>query len=203
MSVATATPLRLAGDRKCPVIAYRVDWDLLASVPGFKHLLAEVFIAETGGDMKQFPTARQSASWAGVCPGSPTSPQVESTPPRPDPRTVTSRADLGVVALNKARTNKTRFSAKYHCATNDRVAREHDCIVGAGLADRRPARSISWSRPSRCRSRFEVLLDADRSLNREPIRQMVMTRSCQANSRNARLSAVTSAFVHVKAFVRR
>jgi len=139
VSVATATPLRLAGDRKCPVIAYRVDWDLLASVPGFKHLLAEVFIAETGGHMKQFPTARQSASWAGVCPGSQRvrrSSQVHQD--RPENRYLTG--DLGVVALNKARTDKTRFSAKYHCATNDPIAR--NTIALSRRPGRPQARSV-------------------------------------------------------------
>ena len=44
--------------------------ELLESIPGFSQIIAEVFIAETGGDMTQFPTAAQLASWAGVSPGS-------------------------------------------------------------------------------------------------------------------------------------
>jgi transposase len=28
-----------------------------------------VIIAETGGDMRAFPTAKHLASWAGICPG--------------------------------------------------------------------------------------------------------------------------------------
>ena len=43
---------------------------LLESIPGFSQNLAEIFIAETGGDMNQFPTPQQLASWAGVSPGS-------------------------------------------------------------------------------------------------------------------------------------
>lgn len=31
---------------------------------------AEVIIAETGGDMSVFPTAKHLASWAGMCPSS-------------------------------------------------------------------------------------------------------------------------------------
>jgi transposase len=43
--------------------------DLLCTIPGVQRRTAEVLIAETGGDMTKFPTARHLASWAGVCPG--------------------------------------------------------------------------------------------------------------------------------------
>ena len=39
------------------------------SIPGFSARIAEVFIAETGGDMTAFPSAGHLASWAGVAPG--------------------------------------------------------------------------------------------------------------------------------------
>lgn len=41
----------------------------LMTIPGVGKTAAEVIIAETGGDMAQFPTAGQLASWAGMCPG--------------------------------------------------------------------------------------------------------------------------------------
>ena len=41
---------------------------------GSHQIVAEIFIAETGGDMNQFPTPEQLASWAGSAPA-PTSPQ--------------------------------------------------------------------------------------------------------------------------------
>lgn len=41
----------------------------LATVPGIGRLGAEIIIAETGGDMAQFASARHLASWTGVCPG--------------------------------------------------------------------------------------------------------------------------------------
>jgi transposase len=40
--------------------------DLLCSIPGWSTTVAEVFLAETGGDMTAFPTAGHLASWAGV-----------------------------------------------------------------------------------------------------------------------------------------
>ena len=73
--------------------------DLLESIPGFSQTVAEVFIAETGGDMTQFPTPEQPASWAGVSPGSNESAgRVKSTKTRPGNRYL--KGALGVAALN-------------------------------------------------------------------------------------------------------
>lgn len=86
--------------------------DLLESIPGFSQILAEVFIAETGGDMAQFPTAGQLASWAGVSPGSNESAgRVKSTKTRPGNRYL--KGALGVAALSVARSKNTYFAAKY------------------------------------------------------------------------------------------
>jgi transposase len=41
----------------------------LQTIPGVGRTVAEVIIAETGGDMTRFRTAAHLASWAGVCPG--------------------------------------------------------------------------------------------------------------------------------------
>ena len=41
----------------------------LDAIPGVGPRTAEVLIAEIGVDMRQFPTARHLASWAGLCPG--------------------------------------------------------------------------------------------------------------------------------------
>lgn len=44
-------------------------WKLLQTVPGLKDRSAATILAETGGEMKPFPSARHFSSWAGVCPG--------------------------------------------------------------------------------------------------------------------------------------
>jgi transposase len=44
-------------------------WKLLQSVPGLKERSAATILAETGGEMKPFASARHFSSWAGVCPG--------------------------------------------------------------------------------------------------------------------------------------
>jgi transposase len=43
--------------------------ELLCTIPGVAQRTAEMIIAETGGDMTAFATAKHLASWAGVCPG--------------------------------------------------------------------------------------------------------------------------------------
>lgn len=43
--------------------------ELLCTIPGVARRSAETIIAETGGDMTKFPTAKHLVSWAGVCPG--------------------------------------------------------------------------------------------------------------------------------------
>jgi transposase len=110
--------------------------DLLASIPGFSQNLAEIFIAETGADMRQFPTPGQLASWAGVSPGSNESAgRIKSTKTRPGNRYL--KGALGVAALNQARSKKTYFSAKYRRLAATRgpmkaiVAVEHAMLIAA------------------------------------------------------------------------
>ena len=43
--------------------------ELLCTIPGVQRRTAEVIIAEIGVDMQVFPTDKQLASWAGMCPG--------------------------------------------------------------------------------------------------------------------------------------
>ena len=43
--------------------------ELLQTIPGVGEKIAQVIIAETGGDMSRFPSAEHLASWAGLAPG--------------------------------------------------------------------------------------------------------------------------------------
>lgn len=43
--------------------------ELLCTIPGVGVKVAQVIIAETGGDMSRFPTAAHLVSWAGLAPG--------------------------------------------------------------------------------------------------------------------------------------
>jgi transposase len=48
---------------------FAVQLELLQTIPGVGRSVAEVIIAETGGDMTRFRTAGNLASWAGTTPG--------------------------------------------------------------------------------------------------------------------------------------
>src|SRR4030067_350647 len=45
------------------------DVELLDTIPGVDKIGASIIIAETGADMRQFPSASHLASWAGMSPG--------------------------------------------------------------------------------------------------------------------------------------
>ena len=45
------------------------QWQLVQSVPGVQETSAAAILAETGGDMNQFPSEKHISSWAGICPG--------------------------------------------------------------------------------------------------------------------------------------
>jgi transposase len=55
------------------------ELELLQTIPGVGEKVAQVIIAETGGDMSKFPTASHLCSWAGRCPPC-TSPRANAAP---------------------------------------------------------------------------------------------------------------------------
>src|SRR4051795_11650992 len=106
------------------------------SIPGFSTKTAEVFIAETGGDMSVFPSAGHLASWAGVAPGcNESAGRVKSTKTRPGNPYL--KGALGVSAMSAARSKNTFFSAKYQRIRFRRgpmralIAVEHALIITA------------------------------------------------------------------------
>jgi transposase len=54
---------------KIKASGYEQQWRLLQTLPGVQDRSAASILAETGADMRQFPTAKDLSSWAGVCPG--------------------------------------------------------------------------------------------------------------------------------------
>jgi transposase len=60
---------RLNTDVEEALRPFAATLELLDSIPGVSRRTAEVLLAETGGDMRVFPTAGHLASWAGLCPG--------------------------------------------------------------------------------------------------------------------------------------
>jgi transposase len=86
--------------------------EALCTIPGIQRRTAEVIIAETGGDMSAFPTAKHLASWAGVCPGND-----ESAGKRRSGTTRKGskwlRANLIEAATAASRTKNTYLQAQY------------------------------------------------------------------------------------------
>ena len=65
----TASITELSARITAALEPFRTQLILLDAIPGVGLAVAEVIIAETGGDMTRFPTAGHLASWAGLCPG--------------------------------------------------------------------------------------------------------------------------------------
>jgi transposase len=84
----------------------------LCTIPGVSARVAEVIIAETGGDMTRFPTAAHLASWAGVAPGN-----NQSGRRRKSAKTTKGDAwlkeALGIAAMGALRTKDTYLAAQY------------------------------------------------------------------------------------------
>jgi transposase len=94
------------------IAPFRATRELLVSIPGFSHVIAEVFIAETGADMSVFPTPGHLASWAGLVPGcNESAGRVKSAKTRPGNRHL--KAALGIAALSASRSTLTYYGARY------------------------------------------------------------------------------------------
>lgn len=94
-----------------------VTWDkavaLLDTIPGVDRQIAEMILAETGIDMRQFPTANHLAAWAGVAPGN-----HESGGKRYSGRSRKGNRHLQTTLVQAAwaavRTKGTFLKARYH-----------------------------------------------------------------------------------------
>ena len=86
--------------------------ELLCTIPGVQRRTAEVLIAETGGEMTAFPSARHLASWAGVCPGNDRSAgKRRSGTTRKGSKWL--RGALAEAAISAARTRESYLAAQY------------------------------------------------------------------------------------------
>ncbi|MFC8248626.1 IS110 family RNA-guided transposase, partial [Streptomyces chartreusis] len=128
---------------------FRGALDLLDTIPGINRAVAEVIVAETGGDMARFASARHLASWAGVCPGHHESAgRTKNTKVRPGNPYL--KGALGLAAFGAVRTKDTYLQARYKRLTARRgplralVAVEHSIITAIWhmLTDNVPYREL-------------------------------------------------------------
>jgi transposase len=64
------------------IVSFEKPVELLCTIPGVQRRTADVIIAEIGVDMRVFPTAKQLASWARMCPAT-TGPPANAAPASP------------------------------------------------------------------------------------------------------------------------
>ncbi len=92
---------------------FEAEIQLLDTIPGVNRRTAEVFLAEVGSDMSQFPTANNLSSWARMCPGN-----NESAGKRRSGRTGKGnpwlRHALIEAAHGASHTKGTYLAAQYH-----------------------------------------------------------------------------------------
>jgi transposase len=126
----------LSGEIKTRTERFDPAITLLCQIPGWGRTTAEVFIAETGGDMTVFPSAGHLASWAGMAPGT-----HESAGKRRRAASVAGNRWLGRALIEAARagarTKNTYVAAQYRRLAARRgpnrasVAVAHTMVVAA------------------------------------------------------------------------
>ena len=100
----------------------------LSTIPGVGRRSAEVILSEIGPDMTRFGSARQLASWAGMCPGN-----YESAGVQHGGQTRKGSPWLRTALVNSARSasrTKTYLGAQYHRLAARRGAKRAFMAVG-------------------------------------------------------------------------
>lgn len=137
IDLAGARITRLDARIEDEIAPFRTALDHLITIPGIADTAAQVIIAETGGDMSQFPDAAHLCSWAGLVPG-----HHESAGRRHSTRTrpgnIYLHTALGTTVMSISRSNNTRLSARYR-----RIA-AHRGPLRANVAVQRTIMTIVW-----------------------------------------------------------
>lgn len=92
---------------------FRAQLALLETIPGVSTQIAQVIIAETGGDMTKFPTAGHLASWAGICPGHNQSAEVTKKA-KTRPGNSYLKGALGNAAMSGMQVHETFLQDRHH-----------------------------------------------------------------------------------------
>jgi len=129
---ATIAELSAAIDER--TAAFAPVYDLLLPVPGLQRPTIDVIVAETGADMRRFPTAGDLASWAGVCPGNHESAGKRRRVSTPPGNRWLRRA-LIEAARAAARTKGSYFGAQYRQIARRRGPNKAAVAVAHSLLD--------------------------------------------------------------------
>lgn len=125
----TATITELTSEIDTEILPLHHARQQLSTIPGVSHRIAEVIIAETGGDMSRFPSPEQLASWAGMCPGNNESAGRHFTGrTRKGDRWL--RGALGEAAAAASRTRNTYLSARYRRLVSRRGKKRAQVAIG-------------------------------------------------------------------------
>lgn len=125
----TATITELTSEIDTEIQPFHHARQQLSTIPGVSHRIAEVIIAETGGDMSRFPTPQQLASWAGMCPGNNESAGRHFTGrTRKGDRWL--RGGLGEAAAAASRTRDTYLSTRYRRLASRRGKKKAQVAIG-------------------------------------------------------------------------
>lgn len=112
---------------------------LLDSIPGIGPRAADVLIAEIGVDMRQFPSDRHLAAWAGLCPGNNES-AGKHKPARARKGDPWLRATLVESALAAIRTRDSALGARYRRVMRHRG--HHKAVIAVAHAILRAAYQV-------------------------------------------------------------
>jgi Transposase IS116/IS110/IS902 family len=88
-------------------------YELLQTIPGIRSQNAATILAESGPDMKQFPTTANFSSWSGVAPGNNESAGKRKRAPamKGNPHIKTALVEA---AWSASRTRHSEFEGRYH-----------------------------------------------------------------------------------------
>lgn len=120
---------RLMGEIEARLVPFEPLLTALDTIPGVDRIGAISIVAETGGDMRRFPTAGHLCSWGAMCPG-----QNESAGKRRSGKTRQGnrylRATLIQAALGASHSKGTALQARYHRVKRHRGHKKAVVAVG-------------------------------------------------------------------------